>query len=223
LSTRRFWSASTATAASFSFTGRRGNLEYFGVSQIRVLTITDCTKRVDQMLDVVNEITGGKGTNFLLFAAPDELQDSVLSATWAMGSAVRCSTEPCRMQRKSPASTPARAFPQCKKETSARHERYNSRRPRLRRRRARPTAIIQACSTPHSPTRYAMLVAECRSLPADWAGVIRPLTLPAAASPSSCRRYWMRARQVLQSATGVGRAHRFVPHRLSVSPVRRRR
>jgi hypothetical protein len=40
----------------------------FGVSQMRVLTITDSAKRVERMLQVVGEMTAGKGSNFFLFA-----------------------------------------------------------------------------------------------------------------------------------------------------------
>jgi hypothetical protein len=42
------------------------HIEQFGVSQIRMLTITDSAKRFDKMLNAVNEISAGKGSNFFL-------------------------------------------------------------------------------------------------------------------------------------------------------------
>ena len=44
------------------------HVEQFGVKQIRVLTITESSPRVDHMIDAVYDITGGKGSNFFLFA-----------------------------------------------------------------------------------------------------------------------------------------------------------
>lgn len=62
---------------------KRLHVEQFGVSQIRVLTITDSAKRVENMLCAVDEITAGKGSNFFLFTDRSELKcDSVLSARW---------------------------------------------------------------------------------------------------------------------------------------------
>ena len=43
------------------------HVEQFGVSQIRVLTITESAKRVENMLSAVDEMTAGKGSAFFLF------------------------------------------------------------------------------------------------------------------------------------------------------------
>jgi hypothetical protein len=45
--------------------------EFTRPSQIRVLTITNRAKRVENMLTAVNEITTGKGSNFFLFASAE--------------------------------------------------------------------------------------------------------------------------------------------------------
>ena len=60
------------------------HVEQFGVSQIRVLTITDSAKRVDNMLSAVGDITAGKGSNFFLFASS---KDTIapLSTRWRTG------------------------------------------------------------------------------------------------------------------------------------------
>ena len=83
-------SVGRAISGSLLFIERLGkkklHVEQFGVSQIRVLTITDSAKRVDNMLNAVDEITGGKGSNFFLFAAPNDLMMvSPLSAQWRTG------------------------------------------------------------------------------------------------------------------------------------------
>jgi len=62
------------------------HVEQFGVSQIRVLTITESPKRVENMLRAVDEITAGKGSNFFLFAPRELLVDiSPLDVVWKTG------------------------------------------------------------------------------------------------------------------------------------------
>ncbi len=62
------------------------HVEHFGLKQVRVLTVTDSDARVNNMLNAVNEITGGKGSNFFLFATVEQLAAiSPLDATWTTG------------------------------------------------------------------------------------------------------------------------------------------
>jgi hypothetical protein len=62
------------------------HVEQFGVSQIRVLTITDSAKRVDNMLSAVDEITGGKGSNFFLFGHQAQIEKKLpLDVSWVTG------------------------------------------------------------------------------------------------------------------------------------------
>jgi hypothetical protein len=51
---------------------KRLQVEHFGVSQIRLLTIADSAKRFENMLSALDEITAGKGSNFFLFVDQDE-------------------------------------------------------------------------------------------------------------------------------------------------------
>jgi len=61
-------------------------VEQFGVSQIRVLTITDSAKRVDIMLSAVDEITAGKGSNFFLFGHYGQFEKALpLHVGWKTG------------------------------------------------------------------------------------------------------------------------------------------
>jgi hypothetical protein len=60
------------------------HVEQFGVSQIRVLTITNSAKRVENMLNAVDEITAGKGTNFFLFANSEDTT-APLNTQWRTG------------------------------------------------------------------------------------------------------------------------------------------
>jgi hypothetical protein len=60
------------------------HIEQFGVSQIRVVTITDSAKRVDNMLSVVAEITAGKGSNFFLFGQRRPFENP-LDLAWISG------------------------------------------------------------------------------------------------------------------------------------------
>lgn len=66
---------------------KRGrHIEHFGLKQLRVLTVTESAERVDNMLDCLREITGGKGSNFFLFA--DKPRFAGCSATevrWTSG------------------------------------------------------------------------------------------------------------------------------------------
>jgi hypothetical protein len=60
--------------------------KHFGVKQIRVLTITDSAKRVRTMLEAVDEMTEGKGSNFFLFADAAKLKtNSPLDIEWTSG------------------------------------------------------------------------------------------------------------------------------------------
>lgn len=62
------------------------HVEHFGVSQIRVFTITESAMRADNMLSAVNEITAGKGSNFFLFGCRNQLEQSdLLEAAWITG------------------------------------------------------------------------------------------------------------------------------------------
>ena len=49
------------------------HVEHFGVKQIRVLTVTESRARLDHMLEAVNEVTEGRGSNFFLFAEKSRL------------------------------------------------------------------------------------------------------------------------------------------------------
>jgi hypothetical protein len=66
---------------------KRGrHVEHLGVKQIRVLSVTDSPKRLNNMLDAVRELTEGKGSNFFLFATVEQLAAaSPLDAEWTTG------------------------------------------------------------------------------------------------------------------------------------------
>ena len=58
----------------------------WGIPGFRVLTITTSKERMASMLDVVDAITGGKGSNVFLFAAADQLSAAdPLAFAWASG------------------------------------------------------------------------------------------------------------------------------------------
>lgn len=58
----------------------------WGIPGFRVLTITTSAERMASMLDVVDAITGGKGSNVFLFAAADQLSAAdPLAFAWASG------------------------------------------------------------------------------------------------------------------------------------------
>lgn len=62
------------------------HVERYGLKQLRVLTVTDSRTRIDNMLDVVNELTEGKGSNFFLFATFGDLSTrSPLEGPWITG------------------------------------------------------------------------------------------------------------------------------------------
>jgi hypothetical protein len=58
----------------------------FGVKQVRVAMVTSSRERVTHMLEVVREITGGKGTGFFVFIDGETLEASdPLSVEWVNG------------------------------------------------------------------------------------------------------------------------------------------
>jgi hypothetical protein len=65
-------------------TGR--HVEQFGLKQMRVLMVTNSRERVEHMLAVAQELTGGRGTNFLLFIDHAALAAcDPLTAEWISG------------------------------------------------------------------------------------------------------------------------------------------
>ena len=64
------------------FFGNDRHVEQFGVKQIRVLTVTESSARVDHMIDAVHDITGGKGSNFFLFAEKSRFYGRLGSEVW---------------------------------------------------------------------------------------------------------------------------------------------
>jgi hypothetical protein len=68
--------------------------EHFGVKQMRVLTLTDSETRIEHMLQAVDQLTEGKGSNFFLFGTFAEVSRSgPLEMSWRSGrrAAVRLS------------------------------------------------------------------------------------------------------------------------------------
>jgi hypothetical protein len=62
------------------------HVEQFGVNQIRVVTVTDSVKRVDNILTVVDEITAGKGSNFFMFGHKAQFDNNrLLDVIWKTG------------------------------------------------------------------------------------------------------------------------------------------
>ena len=61
------------------------HVEQFGVSQIRVLTITESAKRLENMLNAVDEITVGKGSNYFLFGRTTLFENRSLGSTVITG------------------------------------------------------------------------------------------------------------------------------------------
>lgn len=62
------------------------HVEHFGIKQVRVLTVTESRQRVDHMLDAVNEVTDGKGSNFFLFAEKSRLSEQLpIGVQWTTG------------------------------------------------------------------------------------------------------------------------------------------
>ena len=58
------------------------HVEHFGVKQIRVLTVTENAARVDHMINAVYEITGGRGSNFFLFAEKTRFYGRLPTEVW---------------------------------------------------------------------------------------------------------------------------------------------
>lgn len=62
------------------------HVEQFGVKQMRVMIVTTSMARLANMIDVVMQLTGGSGSNFLLFAGRERLAaGSPLEAEWISG------------------------------------------------------------------------------------------------------------------------------------------
>jgi hypothetical protein len=61
-------------------------LNQFGVKQVRVAMVTSSLERVQNMLDIVHELTDGRGSNFFLFADRATLAASnPLDVEWMSG------------------------------------------------------------------------------------------------------------------------------------------
>lgn len=58
------------------------HVDHFGVKQIRVLTVTDSAARADHMVEAVHDITGGKGSNFFLFAEKARFAGRLPTEAW---------------------------------------------------------------------------------------------------------------------------------------------
>jgi hypothetical protein len=70
------------------YEGWRANrhVEQFGVKQMRVLFVTESAERVRNMLSAVEQITGGKGSNFFLFIdRPTLAATGPLETQWTSG------------------------------------------------------------------------------------------------------------------------------------------
>jgi hypothetical protein len=62
------------------------HVEQFGVKQMRVLLVTESTARVQNMLSAVDQVTGGRGSNFFLFVDRSALsQGGPLQTQWLSG------------------------------------------------------------------------------------------------------------------------------------------
>jgi hypothetical protein len=59
------WPARPSTFSSIGRLGKEAARRAIRVSQIRVLTVTDSAKRVENMLSAADEITAGRGSNFV--------------------------------------------------------------------------------------------------------------------------------------------------------------
>lgn len=60
--------------------------EHFGIKQVRVLTVTDSAERADRMVQLVYDLTGGRGSNFFLFAEQARFYGrSPLDVWWTSG------------------------------------------------------------------------------------------------------------------------------------------
>jgi hypothetical protein len=62
------------------------HIAHYGLQQVRVLTVTDSRKRIDNMLAVLDELTGSKGSHFFLFGTFGEANSlSPLDVAWTNG------------------------------------------------------------------------------------------------------------------------------------------
>ena len=62
------------------------HVEQFGLKQMRVVMLTSSEERMRHMLDVVNELTQGRGSAFFLFGHAAQLRGAdVLGVTWTSG------------------------------------------------------------------------------------------------------------------------------------------
>jgi hypothetical protein len=69
---------------------QRRHVEHLGLKQVRVLTVTDNRERVETMLEAVNDVTEGKGSNFFLFGTFEALSvTSPLDVEWISGKSQR--------------------------------------------------------------------------------------------------------------------------------------
>jgi hypothetical protein len=60
--------------------------EQFGIEQLRVLTVTTSSKRIETMLDALRDVTNGKGSELFLFIDEDTLRSAhPLEAEWITG------------------------------------------------------------------------------------------------------------------------------------------
>jgi hypothetical protein len=65
---------------------QRRHVEQFGIEQIRVLTVTTSSKRIDTMLDALTDVTKGKGSELFLFIDEVTLRSSnPLDVEWITG------------------------------------------------------------------------------------------------------------------------------------------
>ena len=62
------------------------HVEQFGVKQMRVLIVTESAERVRNMLSAIDQVTGGKGSNFfLLIDRPTLSAANPLEVAWMSG------------------------------------------------------------------------------------------------------------------------------------------
>jgi hypothetical protein len=65
---------------------QRRHVEQFGIEQLRVLTVTTSTKRIETMLDALRAVTKGKGSELFLFIDEETLRSAdPLEAEWITG------------------------------------------------------------------------------------------------------------------------------------------
>jgi hypothetical protein len=65
---------------------QRRHVEQFAIEQLRVLTVTTSEQRIATMLDALQEVTQGKGSDLFLFITESELgAKGPLTADWIAG------------------------------------------------------------------------------------------------------------------------------------------